>query len=225
MVANKTLQNLSQTLGRHQIAIATPFPSTEHFSGLVGESMIWTAIMAILVSLVAIQLYITARFQMAYGLGALFSLIHDVLIAFAFVIIFRIPIDLTVIAAILTIIGYSLNDTVVVFDRIRELRLHQGHLPLKDIIDRAIAQTMSRTIMTVSTVFVVVVVTLFFGGEGLYGFSATMVIGIITGTYSSIFVAAPTLLLFDRSKSGSIEQQPKEVEATMDPDSQIRPSY
>lgn len=225
MVANKTLQNLSQALGRHQIAIATPFPSTEHFSGLVGESMIWTAIMAILVSLVAIQLYITARFQMAYGLGALFSLIHDVLIAFAFVIIFRIPIDLTVIAAILTIIGYSLNDTVVVFDRIRELRLHQGHLPLKDIIDRAIAQTMSRTIMTVSTVFVVVVVTLFFGGEGLYGFSATMVIGIITGTYSSIFVAAPTLLLFDRSKSGSIEQQPKEVEATMDPDSQIRPSY
>lgn len=225
MVANKTFQNLSQALGRHQIAIAAPFPSTEHFSGLVGESMIWTAIMAILVSLVAIQLYITARFQMAYGLGALFSLIHDVLIAFAFVIIFRIPIDLTVIAAILTIIGYSLNDTVVVFDRIREIRLHEGHLSLTNIVDRAISQTMSRTIMTVSTVFIVVVVTLFFGGEGLYGFSATMVIGVITGTYSTIFIAAPTLLLFDRSKPGSIEQKPKEVDATMDPDSQIRPSY
>lgn len=225
MVANKTFQNLSQALGRHQIAIAAPFPSTEHFSGLVGESMIWTAIMAILVSLVAIQLYITARFQMAYGMGALFSLIHDVLIAFAFVIIFRIPIDLTVIAAILTIIGYSLNDTVVVFDRIREIRLHEGHLSLRNIVDRAISQTMSRTIMTVSTVFIVVVVTLFFGGEGLYGFSATMVIGVITGTYSTIFIAAPTLLLFDRSKPGSIEQKPKEVDATMDPDSQIRPSY
>ncbi len=177
------------------LQVAAAYPATDHFSPQVAEQMKNKAYLALAFSLLAILFYIAMRFEFRYGVGAIVALAHDVLATVGILAVLGVRIDLTVIAALLTIVGYSLNDTIVVFDRIRE-NMQKFGKGMRDTIDGAIAQTMSRTILTSSTTIFVIVVLLIFGGEGVRSFSVTMLVGLILGTYSSIFVASPSLLLF-----------------------------
>ena len=178
-----------------KITVAKPFPSTEHFSGQVAGQMKLRALVSVLLSLLAILAYVAARFEFRFGLGAVVALFHDVLVTIGIISMIGIRIDLTVVAAILTLIGYSINDTIVTFDRIREnLKKVKGQL--SDVINLSIAQTMPRTFLTVATVMISVLALLIWGGESLRPFTATLLIGLFAGTYSSIFVASPLLLTF-----------------------------
>ncbi len=162
----------------------------------IKSSSIWATIIALIV----IFIYIWIRFRKwQYGLGTIISLFHDVMMVlglfsiFHGILPFSLEIDQTFIAAILTIIGYSMNDTVIVFDRIREYLREQKDRDMKEVINDAINHTMSRTLMTSFTVFLVVLILFIFGGEVTRGFAFAMLIGVITGTYSSIFIAMPVL--------------------------------
>jgi SecD/SecF fusion protein len=173
----------------------------------ISEELKKGATNATIFALIAICLYIFIRFRdWRYSLGTIFSLLHDVfvtLIVFSFlrkVVPFPLEIDQHFIAAILTVIGFSMNDTVIVYDRIREdSKLMKGS-DNATVINRAINETLSRTIMTSLTVFLVILILFIFGGEVTRGFSFAMLIGVITGTYSSIFVAAPVLVDFAKSR-------------------------
>ena len=157
-------------------------------------------------SIVVIFLYILLRFnKWQYSIGTIFSLLHDVMVILAVfswmrnIVPFTLEIDQHFIAAILTVIGFSMNDTVIVFDRIREYFKTGAHGKDRDtVINKAINDTLSRTIMTSLTVFLTILVLFIFGGEVARGFAFAMLIGVITGTYSSIFVAAPVLVDFDK---------------------------
>lgn len=177
------------------LQVAAAYPASDHFSPQVAEQMKNKALIALAFSMLVILIYIAMRFELRYGVGALIALVHDVIATVGILAILGVRIDLTVVAALLTIVGYSLNDTIVVFDRIRENVKKYG-TAMKDTIDGAIAQTMSRTILTSATTIFVIVVLLIFGGDGVYSFSVCMLVGLLFGTYSSIFVASPSLLLF-----------------------------
>jgi protein-export membrane protein SecD/preprotein translocase SecF subunit len=179
------------------VTVAKPFPSSEHFSGQVAGQMKWRALLAILISLLAILAYVAARFEFRFGLGAVVALFHDVALTVGLVSLLGIRIDLTVIAALLTIIGYSINGTIVTFDRVRE-NLRKLTAPLPEIIDISIAQTMPRTVLTNTTVILTVLVLWIYGGDALHGFTSTLLIGLLSGAYSSVFVAPPLLLTFTR---------------------------
>lgn len=167
----------------------------------VGGEMRLNALYAVLASLLMLLIYIGFRFKFVYGVGAVVATIHDILVAFAAVVIvgnafpqFGLEINQSILAAFLTIVGFSVNDTVVIFDRIREdLTLYKGE-NLVTIMNRAINQTLSRTVITSGTVFLIMIIFLFFGGDVLRGFAFTMTIGVITGTYSSIFVASALVI-------------------------------
>jgi len=170
------------------------------------------AVWATVISLIAIFVYILLRFRKwQYSLGTLLSLLHDVCLTLAVFSFFRnsvpfaLEIDQHFIAAILTVIGFSMNDTVIVFDRIREYFRKSPHEDKTSVINRAINDTMSRTIMTSLCVFITLLILFIFGGEATRGFAFAMLIGVVTGTYSSIFVAAPVLV--DMDKSGSLKKE------------------
>ncbi len=160
----------------------------------MGAEMRNNSYQAVGIALLLILIYITVRFEFKFAIGAVVALIHDVLITLAFFSFFQWEFSLPVLAAFLTIVGYSLNDTIVVYDRIREnIKIHKGK-PLKDVINLSVNQSLSRTIITSLTTFVVVLILAIFGGQVLFGFSIAMVVGVIVGTYSSMFVAAPILI-------------------------------
>lgn len=174
----------------------------------VGNELKRGAVIAIVLSLLGILIYLAFRFKFIFALGAVVALFHDVLITLGLYSVLynvipglNLEIDLTVVGAFLTLIGYSVNDTVIVFDRVREnLKIHKT-MPLLELINMSINRTMSRTIITVVTVLISVVVLLLFGGEVLRAFAFTLFFGIIIGTYSSIFVASALVLEYaNRSK-------------------------
>jgi preprotein translocase subunit SecF len=162
----------------------------------VGGQLRHQAIMATLYSLAGMLVYLWFRFEMIYGIGAVVACFHDTIITVGFFSLLNKEISLTVIAAILTLIGYSMNDTIVVFDRIRENIKLLRREPLTDIVNKSINQTLSRTILTSGLTFLTVLSLYLFGGEVLRGFSLALVIGILIGTYSSIAVAAPMLVAY-----------------------------
>ncbi len=162
----------------------------------VGGQLRHQAIMATLYSLGGMLIYLWFRFEMIYGVGAVVACFHDTIITVGFFSLLNKEISLTVIAAILTLIGYSMNDTIVVFDRIRENIKLLRREPLANIVNRSINQTLSRTILTSGLTFLTVLSLYLFGGEVLRGFSLALVIGILIGTYSSIAVAAPMLVAY-----------------------------
>jgi SecD/SecF fusion protein len=184
---------------KDRLTVAKPYPAIEHFSGQVAGQMKLRALFAVLVSLVAILAYVAARFEFGFGMGAIIALAHDVIVTIGLCSVFGIRIDLSVVAAILTVIGYSINDTIVTFDRIRE-NLKKTKLSLSEIIDLSVAQTLPRTVLTSATVVVTVLVLYWYGGDALRPFSGSLLIGLICGTYSTIFIAAPLLLAFDRKR-------------------------
>jgi preprotein translocase subunit SecF len=162
----------------------------------VGSQLRHQAVMATLYSLAGMLVYLWFRFEMIYGVGAVVACLHDTIITVGFFSLLDKEISLTVIAAILTLIGYSMNDTIVVFDRIRENIKLLRREPLADIVNKSINQTLSRTILTSGLTFLTVLSLYVFGGEVLRGFSLALVIGILIGTYSSIAVAAPMLVAY-----------------------------
>lgn len=167
--------------------------------------------MAMLVALFFILVYVSLRFQFKSAVGAILALIHDVIITVGFFAIFQLDFDLSVLAAILAIIGYSLNDTVVVLDRIRESFRSVRKTEPFDIINLSINQTLGRTLMTSFTTLIVVFALFLLGGEAIHNFSAALIIGIIVGTYSSIFVAGSTLLTMNITKQDFLVQSKEEV--------------
>lgn len=165
----------------------------------VGKELVGAAILAILWATVFILIYIMWRFELRFGIGAVVATLHDVIVTIGIFSVLNIEISIAIVAALLTIVGYSLNDTIVVYDRIRE-NLKTFKRQASDyagIINRSINETLSRTIITSGTTLLVVVVLYFFGGEVLKDFSFALICGIIIGTYSSIFVASPILVEFE----------------------------
>src|SRR4249920_1352907 len=163
---------------------------TELVGPTVGQELTSKGLWATVLSLVGILAYLAFRFQFSFGVGAVVATIHDLLITLAFLAFFRYDLTLNVIAAILTMTGFSTNDTIVIFDRIRENLRSMRRDSMHHVINASINQTLGRTVITAGTALLTSLALLFFGGEVLHGFAFTMVVGIITGTYSSVFIAA-----------------------------------
>ena len=164
----------------------------------VGDELRKQALSATLFALAGMLVYVAFRFEWVYGVAAIIATFHDVIITIGFFSIFNVEITLPVVAALLTLVGYSMNDTIVVFDRIREDVKTMRREPLATIANLAINQTLSRTILTSGLTFVTVLCLFFFGGEVLRGFSFALVIGILIGTYSSIAIAAPIVVIWQQ---------------------------
>src|ERR1700722_3330441 len=167
---------------------------TEVVGPQVGQELFVKGAWALVATLMLIAIYVLMRFTFKLALGAILAVLHDPICVVGFFAITQITFDLTAISAILAVIGYSLNDTVIVFDRVRERARHARRLQVAQAIDESINQTLSRTLMTKRVTLLVVVFLLVFGGETLHGFSAALVIGIIAGTYSSIYISAALAL-------------------------------
>jgi preprotein translocase subunit SecF len=173
---------------------------TEIVGPTVGRELTSKGVWATVLSLVGILLYLAFRFQFSFGVGAVIATIHDLLITMAFLAFFQYDLTLNVIAAILTMTGYSTNDTIVIFDRIRENMRTMRRDSLRDIINASVNQTLGRTVIVSGTALLTALALFFFGGEVLHGFAFTMIVGIITGTYSSVFIAS-AVVSFWRGKS------------------------
>ncbi len=165
----------------------------EYVGSQVGEELREKGEWAMLVALFSILIYVALRFELIYGLGAITALVHDVLIMLGIFSFFDLSFDLSVLAAVLAVIGYSLNDSIVVFDRIRENNIILRKLSINDVLNTSINQTLSRTIVTSLTTLLVITSLLIFGGAAVINFSIAMFVGIIIGTYSSIFIASASL--------------------------------
>ena len=165
--------------------------------------------------LILIMIYIMARFQWKFSIGAVIALVHDVLITLGIFSIFQLSFDLAVLAAILAVVGYSLNDTIVIFDRIRENFRAMRNTETIDILNTSITQTISRTIITSGTTLLVLFALYFIGGKSLEGFSLALIIGVLIGTYSSIFVASPSVLYLNVSTTDLIVTKKEEVDDGM----------
>ena len=171
--------------------------SIEKVGPKIGAELSGDAIMAIISSLALILIYISIRFEFKYALGAIAALTHDVFITLGIFSILGYEVSLAVIAAFLTIVGYSLNDTIVIFDRVRENVKSGKNSALSSVINDSINQSLSRTIITSLTTFMVVLILFLVGGEVIHTFAFAMIIGVIVGTYSSIFVASPVVIKMD----------------------------
>jgi preprotein translocase subunit SecF len=167
----------------------------------VGKELILNGLFALLLSIIAIVIYIWVRFELSFGIGALITLFHDIIIVFGIYSIFKLDFDLTSVAAILTIIGYSVNDTVVIYDRIREYIQKYKKDSITSIIDRSLTATIRRTLLTSSTTLVSLLILGFIGGESIKNFSLVVFCGIVIGTYSSIFISAPLLVYIEKDKA------------------------
>lgn len=160
----------------------------------VGKELLDKGGIACLLAIAGILLYLAFRFQWKFGLGAIASLVHDLIVTLGVLAFFQIPVDLTVFAAILAMVGYSLNDTIIIYDRIRENFRVLRKANLIENIDTSITQTLLRTIATSTSTAMALIALLIFGGPSLGGFALVMLIGVVVGTYSSIFIAAPVLI-------------------------------
>jgi preprotein translocase subunit SecF len=177
----------------------------------VGDELRDEGGIALLVALIGILIYISFRFQLKSALGAILALIHDVIITVGVFSLFQIEFDLTVLAAILAVIGYSLNDTVVVLDRIRETFRSMRKTPATEILDISINETLSRTLMTSFTTLLVLFALYFLGGEIIHGFALALLVGIFIGTYSSIYIASSSLILMKIHRQDFLVSTKEEV--------------
>ena len=178
----------------------------------VSEELARAGILGVAVSLIAILFYIWFRFEWQFAIGAILTTFNDVLVTIGLFVILRLDFSLSSIAAVLTIIGYSLNDTVVVYDRIRENLRRYKKMPLTELLDQSINETLSRTTMTSLTTLLALFALYAFGGEVIRSFTLAMIFGIVIGTYSSIFLAAPFLILFKLRSDGKSDGEGAETE-------------
>lgn len=181
----------------------------------VGEELREQGGLGLLIAVLCVMVYVAVQFQIKFSLGAVVALLHDVLITLGIFSLLQLDFDLTVLAALLAVIGYSLNDTIVVADRIREnFRVVRRATP-EEIIDKSLTQTLGRTLMTSATTLLVLISLFYFGGDILHGFALALIIGVVIGTYSSIFVAASLLLTLNITKDDLIVIKPETVDDGM----------
>jgi preprotein translocase subunit SecF len=171
------------------------FTSVESVGPKVSQELIRSAILAMLAAGAGIMVYIWLRFEWQYALGAILALFHDIIVTIGVFALFQLKFDLTIVAALLTILGYSINDTVVVFDRLRENLRKYKTMPLRDVMNLSVNETLSRTLATSLTTLIALIAMLVFGGDVIRGFVFAIIVGIVLGTYSSIYVAK-NLVLF-----------------------------
>lgn len=169
--------------------------SQEIVGPIIGADLQRKGIYATLASIVGITIYIGVRFRFAFAIGAIAATLHDILVTLAFLTFFGYDLSLNIVAAILTITGYSVNDTIVIFDRVRENLRSKRRESLETVVNTSVNQTLSRTIITAGTTFMAVLSLYLFGGEVLEGFAFTMLVGIVSGTYSTIFIAAAIAII------------------------------
>lgn len=207
---NDEIKNTLQSTGEFEIR------RVDLVGPKVGSELKEKGITALLLALVAILIYVSYRYEWKFALSAVIALFHDVLISSACIILFKVDLNLEVIAALLTIIGYSINDTIIIFDRIREQIIAGKAKKLDEVINEALSSTLSRTSLTSLTVLFVVATLYIFGGEIIVGFSLPMLVGVIVGTYSSMFLAPRLIVLLgfdlDAYRQKLIEKQKKEKE-------------
>ncbi len=190
----------AERAGQQLVAgISEAFPtattgSVETVSGKVSEELLRTGALSLILAMIAISIYIWIRFEWQFGVGALFALFHDVALTFGFFALTQMQFDLNIVAALLTIIGYSLNDTIVVFDRIRENLKKYRKMEIIPLLDLSINETLARTVMTSFTMLIALAVLLWVGPDVIFGFTAAMLLGIFVGTYSSVYMSAPILV-------------------------------
>ena len=164
----------------------------------VGKDLRKKGMLAVTFSILGMLIYIWWRFELRFGVGAILCLIHDVTITLGALSLANKPVDLPIIAALLTVVGYSVNDTIIISDRIRENLKKMSRGRLRDIVNKSINQTLSRTCITAGTTLMVVIALFFLGGEVIHDFAFTLLVGICIGTYSSIFIASPLLIVWER---------------------------
>ena len=189
--------------------------SSEYISAQVGEELTEQGGLAMIFALIMIMIYIVFRFQWKFSIGAVLALIHDVMITLGIFSFFQLTFDLSVLAAILAVVGYSLNDTIVIYDRIRENFRSMRTAETLEILNSAITQTIKRTIITSSTTLLVLLSLFVFGGSSLEGFSIALIVGVLIGTYSSIFVASTSIFYLDISTTDLIPVKREEVDDGM----------
>lgn len=206
-------QELAVQKVRQKLGNSVDYLSTEVVGPTVGAELIRAGTEATVLALLAIAAYVWFRFEWPFGVGAMLSTLHDTLTTIGLFSLFQIEFNLTTLAAILTIAGYSINDTVVIYDRVRETMRRQKSMEFDALINKSLNETLSRTILTVSTTALAVLSLLIFGGEVLRGFSIAMLWGIVVGTYSSLFIAAPLLHYIRPGDTGKKKKAPGEAAA------------
>ena len=198
---NAAVNKVMQSLGS-----GVELLSKEGVGPKVSGELTYQAILAVVIALVCVLFYIWFQFEWQFALGAILSLLHDLILTVGLFSVLRIEFNLSIIAAILTIVGYSLNDTVVVFDRVREFLRKYKKMPLADLIDLSINSVLPRTLLTSMTVLIALLALYFFGGPVINGFTFTMIWGVLVGTYSSIFIAAPVLIVLGTNRESVREK-------------------
>ena len=183
------------------------FRRVENVGPKVSAELLQSGIIAIGLSLAAMLLYIWIRFEWQFSLGAIIALFHDVIITLGIFSLFSLEINLSIVAAVLTIVGYSMNDTVVIFDRVRENLRKFADIKIYELTNISINQTLSRTIITSVTTLLALLSIFFFGGEILKGFSLAMILGVVFGTYSSIYIANPVLVFLKVSQRTIVKEE------------------
>jgi len=177
------------------------FPSVESVGPKVSGELVWGSILAVSLTSLAVLAYIWLRFEWQFALGGVLALLHDVFITIGLFALFQIKFDLTIIAGLLTILGYSINDTVVVFDRLRENLQKYKQMPLRDVMNLSVNETLSRTLMTSTTTLIAVGTMMIVGGDVIRGFCFAIFVGVILGTYSSVYVAKNIVLFIGLDRS------------------------
>ena len=188
------------------LPVSVDYRKVDYVGPQVGEELIKAGSLSLILAFVAIMFYIWMRFEWQFGLGAIIALIHDSILTIGLFSLLQIEFNLTSIAAILTIIGYSINDSVVIYDRIRENLRKYKKMPLSELLNLSINDTLSRTILTAGTTIVALIALVWLGGEVIKGFSVAVLFGVIVGTYSSIYIAAPALIFMNLRGKSSTEE-------------------
>lgn len=180
---------------------AITFPSVESVGPKVSSELIWTAILAVIAGSAGIWIYVWLRFEWQFAVGTVAALVHDVVVTVGVFSLFGLKFDLTIVAALLTILGYSVNDTVVIFDRLRENLAKYKTMPLRDMMNLTANETLSRTIMTATTTLISLTCLFIFGGDVIRGFVFAMLFGVVIGTYSTLYVAKNIVLMLGLDRS------------------------
>ncbi len=188
-------------IGKVKDALGAEFPGIQFLQidsvgAKVSNELVRNGVLAVILSFIGIGIYVWLRFEWQFALGAVASLVHDAIVTVGIFCLVQYEFDLTIIAAILTVLGYSINDTVVVFDRVREVLRKYKRMPLAEVMNIALNETLSRTVMTSTTTMIALLAIYFFGGEVIRGFAFAVVFGVLIGTYSSIYVASAVVLYF-----------------------------
>ena len=206
---NPDFINLIKNDLENSIGASFDFRRVENVGPKVSSELLKSGIIAIALSLAAMLLYIWIRFEWQFSLGAILALFHDVLITLGFFSLFSLEINLSIVAAVLTIVGYSMNDTVVIFDRVRENLRKYSDIKIYELTNISINETISRTIITSATTLLALISIYLFGGQILKGFSLAMILGVIFGTYSSIYIANSVLVRLRVSQKTVLREESK----------------